>query len=146
MRIATMEFEMFVGMFMIQYVFMSYIQTNRPEHITNSVGKIYMCTIMGFFMVILGILMARPFRRTDFLVVVSLLFVFIYLYKTQFGVSDSEYLKEMIEHHSMALLTSQKRLKKTKNPEVANFAAHILTIQEREIGEMNYILNKLYTE
>jgi hypothetical protein len=143
MRIALMEIEMFVGMFIIQYVFMSYIYTARTEHISNSLGKMYMVSIMSFFMVIFGILMGRPFRRSKFLVGLAFLFLFIYLYKTQTGISDSEYLKEMIEHHSMAILTSQKRLEKTENPEVANLAAHILTFQEREIGEMKYLLNKI---
>lgn len=143
MRIDIMAIEMFIGMFIIQYVFSSYIMANSVYNITNSVGKIYMCTIMGLFMVLLGIIMNPKFNLQHFLSFITLLLIFIILYKLQFGIGDKNYLQEMIEHHSMALLTSQKILEKTKAPAVANFATHILITQEKEIDDMKYLLKSI---
>jgi uncharacterized protein (DUF305 family) len=42
----------------------------------------------------------------------------------------------MIEHHSMAILTSSEIVKKTKNPKVKKIAKQILAKQKEEIKEM----------
>ena len=136
-----MPFYMFIGMFMIQYFFFSYIMTDRLENINNSTGKIYMCILMGLFMVLLDMLINQEYKHVA--VVFGLIILFIYLYRTQFGVDDKNYLKEMIEHHSMALLTSKNILEKTKNPAVVNFATKILTTQEQEIADMQYLLKSI---
>ena len=48
----------------------------------------------------------------------------------------------MIEHHSMALLTSNEILKKTNNYNVSKLAKNIIQKQEDEIRDMKEILNK----
>lgn len=146
LRHKHMHLYMFIGMFIIQYFVFSYIMSNRVEHITNSVGKVYMCTLMGLFMVFLDILLADKFNAQYFAIVVGLILLFIYLYKTQFGVDDKNYLQEMIEHHSMALLTSKQILEKTKNPGVNNFAVKILLNQEKEIEDMRYLLKSIWED
>ena len=133
---------MFISMFIIQYVFMSYVMTNSPENITNSIGKIYMSTIMGLFMVVAGVLMHHKFVIKQFILFGGLLIGCIYLYKIQFGIGEKEYLKEMIEHHSMALLTSQAILKKTKDNDVLNLAQRIIRTQGKEINEMRILKNR----
>ena len=138
-----MRLYMFIGMFIIQYVAMSYIMSNQVEHINNSVGKLYMCTLMGLFMVFLDIMMSDKFNAQHVGIIVGLILLFIYLYKIQFGVDDKNYLREMIEHHSMALLTSKQILEKTKNPGVNNFAVKIIVNQEKEIEDMRYLLKSI---
>jgi uncharacterized protein (DUF305 family) len=49
----------------------------------------------------------------------------------------------MIEHHSMALLTSQNILEKTKNPALVNLATKIVVNQEQEIADMRYLLKSI---
>ena len=49
----------------------------------------------------------------------------------------------MIEHHSMALLTSKEILKKTNDYNIAKLAKNIIETQETEIKVMNSLLNKL---
>lgn len=132
---------MFTSMFVVQYFFSSYIMTDRLENINNSTGKIYMCILMGLFMVLLDMLINQEYKHVA--VVFGLIILFIYLYRTQFGVDDKNYLKEMIEHHSMALLTSNSILGKTKNPAVINFATKIATTQEQEIADMRYLLKSI---
>lgn len=138
-----MRLYMFIGMFIIQYVAMSYIMSNQVEHINNSVGKLYICTLMGLFMVFLDIMMSDKFNAQHVGIIVGLILLFIYLYKIQFGVDDKNYLREMIEHHSMALLTSKQILEKTKNPGVNNFAVKIIVNQEKEIEDMRYLLKSI---
>ena len=131
---------MFFSMFLIQYVFMSPIMTNSLGNITNSLGKIYMSTIMGLFMVVAGVLTHHHFNLSQFLLYGGLLGLCIFLYKIQFGITEKEYLKEMVEHHSMALLTSQAILQKTDKSAVADIAQRIIHTQEKEINEMKELL------
>ena len=93
-------------------------------------------------MVLAGILTNLRMNLTSFTIVSALLLGSIYLYKIQYGITEKEYLKEMIEHHSMALLTSKNILQKTQNPMVSNFAAKIYNTQEKEIKEMAVLLGR----
>jgi uncharacterized protein (DUF305 family) len=47
----------------------------------------------------------------------------------------------MIEHHSMALLTSNEILQKTSSERVKRLAENIISTQEAEIEYMNNLLN-----
>ena len=134
---------MFIGMFIIQYIFISFVMTNNVQHITHSNGKIYMSAIMGLFMVVLGILINHKINKQQLVLFTGCLFLFIYLYKIQFGIDEKNYLQEMIEHHSMAILTSKQIINKTKNSVVSNFAKKIVTAQEKEIEDMRYILKSI---
>lgn len=127
----------FISMFLVQYVFMSFIMTDKFENITNSVGKIYMSTIMGLIMVII---MNHTFDIQQFTIFGGLLIAVLFLYKIQFGINDKNYLNEMIEHHSMALLTSEAIIKKTNNSYVADIAQRIRNTQEKEIYEMRNLI------
>jgi uncharacterized protein (DUF305 family) len=55
-------------------------------------------------------------------------------------IEDKDYLEEMIEHHSMAILTSDEILQKTKSKRVKKLAESILTTQEKEIEYMKQLL------
>ena len=68
---------------------------------------------------------------TSYVILASLLGLFIYLYRKQVAVNDKQYLEEMIEHHSMALLTSQEILKKTDDVD-----AHVSTVLLQEPAEV----------
>ena len=126
---------MFFSMFIVQYVFMSFIMTNKIGNITNSAGKLYMSTIMGLIMVLI-----MNYNIQHMAIIGGLLIVTIFLYRMQFGIYDKSYLNEMIEHHSMALLTSNAILKKTNNSYVADIAMRISNTQEKEIHEMQNLL------
>ena len=119
MRIHHTIMIMFIGSFIIQYLLMSSIMTNNVSNITNSLGKAYLATIMGLFMVLIEIAMGDihygSFNTMYYSIFGGLLILFIYLYKIQYAIKDRQYLEEMIEHHSMALLTSQEILKKTNS-------------------------------
>ncbi len=139
---------MFVGSFLIQYYFMSLIMSNSFANITNSLGKLYLSIIMGLSMVILEIFMMQHGDIMPGLLVVLffMLGITIYLYKNQVYIDENQYLNEMIEHHSMALLTSRKLLEKANSgkekvrSEVLNLANNIVSAQEAEINQMKNML------
>lgn len=147
MRILHTLAVMFIGSFIIQYFFMSSIMSNSIENITNSLGKVYLSIIMGLYMIVLEIMMHDHqydvFSMKYYIIIGCLIGLFIYLYRAQKYITDKEYLKEMIEHHSMALLTSNKILEKTDDYNVSKLAKNIIQKQEDEIRYMKEILMKL---
>ena len=147
MRILHTLVVMFIGSFIIQYFFMSAIMSNSIENITNSLGKVYLSIIMGLYMMVLEIMMHDHqygvFSMKYYIMIGCLVGFFIYLYRVQKYITDKEYLKEMIEHHSMALLTSNQILEKTDNYNVSKIAKNIIQKQEDEIRDMKGILTNL---
>ena len=51
-------------------------------------------------------------------------------------VSDKEWLKRMISHHSTALTTSHKIKERTKDKKIKRLAEEIIETQEKEIKIM----------
>jgi hypothetical protein len=138
-------FFMMIGSFLIQLTVMSGIMTNSYKNITFSIGKFYMSVIMAVLMGLLEVLMFDIHMRTiSYIYYLSLFFVlvtFVYLYRNQFYVDDKEYLKEMIEHHSMALLTSEEILQNSHSERVKKLAENIISTQEKEIEYMRQLIN-----
>ena len=138
---------MLVGSFIIQFFIMSLIMTDSITNITFSLGKFYISVIMALLMGILEVIMfdshMKTFHLFYYLVLGFLLVFFIYIYKNQIYIEDKEYLKEMIEHHSMAILTSEEILQKTESERVKKLAENIINIQEKEILYMNELKNNL---
>jgi hypothetical protein len=131
---------MIIGSFIIQYFLMSLVTTNNRDEITNTLGKVYLSSIMGLSMGVLEVIMhdvsGGHFNFRYYLPLGLFLVFFIYLYRTQGWIKDTEYLKEMIEHHSMAIFTSSEVLKKTHNYQVAKIAKNIIQKQKDEIIEI----------
>ena len=73
-------------------------------------------------------------------VILSIL-VSIYLLREQAFVNDEQWLRRMISHHSTALTTSNKIVKRTNNEKIRNLANEIIETQEREIELMKKLLN-----
>ena len=137
---------MFVASFFIHYFVVSPIMVNSRAHITNNIGKAYMGVIMALFMVLLEIMMHdnqyHVLSMKSYLFVIAGIIAFVYLYRNQVLINDKQYLEGMIEHHSMALLTSDEILKKTNNYEVAKIAKNIIQNQTDEIEQMKKVIKK----
>ena len=135
---------MVVGSFLIQYILMSILMTNKLNNITNSLGKFYISSIMGLTMGILEVMMhdisMSMISLKYYMPLGILLAGFILLYRNQVYILDDQYLREMIEHHSMALFTSGEILKKTHNYKVAKLAKNIVQNQKDEIQQMRNML------
>jgi hypothetical protein len=133
-----------IGSFIIQEVFMSLIMTNNYKNITFSVGKFYISIIMALSMGLLEVLMFDIHMKTISLIyylsLLFLLIIFIILYRNQMYIEDKDYLNEMIEHHSMAILTSEEILQKNPTPRVKKLAENIISTQEKEIEYMEQLI------
>ena len=118
--------------------------TNSYKNITFSVGKFYMSVIMALLMGLLEVFMfdihMRIISLYYYLILFFILSIFIYLYRNQIYIEDKDYLKEMIEHHSMAVLTSDEILQKTQSERIKKLAETILTTQEKEIEYMRQLI------
>jgi hypothetical protein len=130
--------------FIIQFIIMSIIMTNKYENITFSIGKIYISVIMALLMGLTELIMydihMSSFSTSFYLSFIFSLTIFVYLYKNQVYIDDKEYLQEMIEHHSMALLTSEEILQKTQSVRVKKLAENIISTQEKEINYMKQLI------
>ena len=118
--------------------------TNSYKNITFSVGKFYMSVIMALLMGLLEVFMfdihMRIISLYYYLSLFFMLSIFIYLYRNQIYIEDKDYLQEMIEHHSMAVLTSDEILQKTQSERIKKLAETILTTQEKEIEYMRQLI------
>jgi len=146
MKITHTMVVMFVGSFLIQYFLMSPIMVSSGIYITNNLGKVYISTIMAIFMLFLEVMMHdhqyHVLSLNLYIIIALLLALFVYLYRNQVYINDKQYLEEMIEHHSMAIFTSEEILKKTNDYNVAKLAKNIIQMQKDEITEMRELVSK----
>jgi Ca2+/Na+ antiporter len=135
---------MMIGSVIIQMFVMSSIMTNTYKNITMSLGKFYISVIMALLMGLLEVIMHDNHMRVIsiyyYLFLGFLLVIFVYLYRNQAYIEDKDYLNEMIEHHSMAILTSEEILQKTNSERVKKLAENIITTQEKEINYMKELI------
>jgi len=146
MKITHSILFMFIGSFIVQYFIMPPIMVNKISYITNNIGKVYLATIMGLFMVFIEIIMHdhqyNVLSVNWYTILFALLALFTYLYRKQIAINDKQYLEAMIEHHSMAVFMSDEILKKTDNYDVAKLAKNIIQTQNDELQLMTNLLKK----
>ena len=141
---------MMLSSFFIQFIVMSLIMTNSATNITFSMGKFYMSCIMALLMGVIEVGM-NDYHMLYFSSIYHLslsyylslgfaLSAFVYLYRNQMYIDDADYLKEMIEHHSMAVLTSDQILEKTRSERVQKLAENIASTQAAEIKYMKQLV------
>jgi len=118
--------------------------TDSSKNITFNVGKFYISVIMALLMGLTEVVMFDIHMKTIsiiyYLSLIFLLVVAVYLYRNQIYIEDKDYLSEMIEHHSMALLTSEEILQKTQSERVKKLAENIISTQEKEIEYMKQLI------
>ena len=138
---------MFVSSVIINFFLMSTIMIDRVADFTFNKSKLYMSVIMGLFMAGVEVIMHDHqygvFSKKLYLSLVVLLSFFIYVYRKQVSVDDKQYLEEMIEHHSMALLTSRRIIEKTDDYKVTKIAKDILQKQTDEIVAIRAVIQHL---
>ncbi len=146
MKITHSMLFMFIGSFIVQYFFMPPIMVSKFTYITNNIGKAYLSTIMGLFMVLIEVIMHdhqyHVLSINFYAILFALLALFTYLYRKQIAINDKQYLEGMIEHHSMALFQSAEILKKTNNYHIAKIAKNIIQTQNDELKLMSELIQK----
>tara|TARA_R110002167_G_scaffold29771_4_gene99099 strand:+ start:2409 stop:2738 length:330 start_codon:yes stop_codon:yes gene_type:complete len=82
-------------------------------------------------------------KKNTSIIIISILLMTIstYLVRQQIPINDVKWMKAMIPHHSIAILTSSKA--DLKDPEVKKLAQEIIRAQEKEIDEMKKMIKRL---
>lgn len=137
---------MLILSFFIMYGVM-FLNVDEVSHIYVSNTRCYMSFLMVSPMAVLMILMMRKMyanKKLNIIILSSSVVVFIValsFLRNQTFVSDVEYMKAMIPHHSSAILTSKHA--SIKDPEVRDLADSIIASQEKEISEMKKAILRL---
>jgi hypothetical protein len=130
----------------VMFVLM-YLNTYALEHVRFSETRVYMALLMGAAMAIIMLSfmfgMYKSYRlNAAILVVAATVFgAALWLVRSQQTVGDVAYMKAMIPHHSIAIMTSERA--HIKDPEVRRLADGIIDAQVREIIEMERGITRL---
>ncbi len=129
-------------MIAIQTFIMPFVMVAERDHVEFSLTQAYMGAFMGACMVAVdGLAMSghAPLPWYGWLSTITIGVLAATAYRQQWFINDRGYLRDMIPHHSMALVTSTARLE-THDPRVQRLAEQITMTQQREIREMRHIL------
>jgi hypothetical protein len=124
-----------------------YLYTYALDHVFWSETRAWMALVMGAAMavVMLGYMWHMYTRRAlNLAIVAASIGVFalsLWLVRSQASVDDVDYMKAMIPHHSVAILTSERA--RITDPRVRKLADEIIESQRREIAEMKRLIADL---
>lgn len=124
-----------------------YLNVYRFEHVRFSETRLFMSFIMGAAMAVVMLGFMRHMytsKKANVAVGVIAAAVFglaLWLVRSQSTVDDVAYMKAMIPHHSIAILTSERA--QIKDPRVRELADEIIEAQRREIGEMEALIKEI---
>jgi uncharacterized protein (DUF305 family) len=141
-RFAAMVATSTVAMYLLMY-----LNVYSADHVFFSQTRMYMALIMGAGMAAIMLPFMRkmyPDRRRNVAVYAAAAIVFLaslWLVRSQATVGDVAYMKAMIPHHSIAILTSERA--RISDPRVRKLADGIIEAQRREIGEMKSLIADL---
>ncbi|MEZ5398768.1 MAG: DUF305 domain-containing protein [Bryobacteraceae bacterium] len=124
-----------------------YLNTFQLDHVYCSETRAYMALVMGAAMVITMLLFMSEMyagRRMNIGIVAASVIVFagaLWLVRSQETVEDVSWMKAMIPHHSIAILTSGRA--HISDARVRKLADGIIETQRREIAEMKALISDL---
>lgn len=136
--------------FLAMYITM-YLNTYTIDHVYFSLTRFYMtCLGISAMSVIMLLFMLGMYKNKKMNIAILLgsfmLFSFaLLLVRIQRPiVGDVLWMKAMIPHHSIAILTSERA--DIKDPEVKKLAEDIIKAQKKEIEEMKSMIKRLENE
>lgn len=124
-----------------------YLNTYALEHVFWSETRAWMAFVMGATMAVimlsfmLGMYKRKLVNVGIFGGSIAVFALALWLVRSQATVNDAEYMKAMIPHHSIAIMTSKRS--QISDPRVRKLADEIIEAQEREIAEMKYLIRDL---
>ncbi|MDQ2667682.1 MAG: DUF305 domain-containing protein [Gemmatimonadota bacterium] len=124
-----------------------YLNSFALDHIFFSQTRAWMAVVMGATMAVIMLGFMRGMytdRRMNTIIAGASIAAFalaLWLVRSQATVGDVSYMKAMIPHHSIAILTSGRA--NIKDPRVRKLADGIIEAQVREIAEMKALIADL---
>ncbi|MBB6681286.1 DUF305 domain-containing protein [Aequorivita sp. 609] len=138
---------MLAASFIAMYITM-YLNTYQIDHVYFSITRFYMsCLGISTMAVIMWFFMRKMYKnkKKNIAILLGSLVLFVSalgLVRAQSPiVGDVLWLRAMIPHHSIAILTSERA--DIKDPEVKKLANDIIKAQEKEIAEMKAMIKRL---
>lgn len=141
----------FVGMLAASFVAMyitMYLNSYQLDHVYFSLTGFYMsCLGISAMAIIMFVAMRNMYQNKK--KNIAIVFGSIILFTGALGlvraqapiIGDVLWMKAMIPHHSIAILTSKRA--DIKDPEVKKLADDIIKAQEKEIAEMKAMMKRL---
>ncbi len=129
---------------------LTYLNSYAADHVFWSETRAYMALVMGSAMAVVMLLyMLHMYDSTpaNIAIVAGSAVLFgtaLYLVRSQETVQDVAWMKAMIPHHSIAILTSERA--EISDPRVRKLADEIIDAQRREIAEMKALIADLEDE
>ncbi len=145
-----MSYKMFLVMMIISFFIMylvMFLNMDKLVHYHTSATRIYMALLMVASMgVVMMLMMGKmyPNKKLNTSIIIGSIILFAVILaalRTQTPISDVQYMKAMIPHHSSAIMVSKHA--NIKDPEVRKLADSIIASQEREIAQMEGILKRM---
>ena len=145
-----MSYARFAAMIAVSTIVMfglMYLNTYALDHVFFSQTRTWMALLMGAAMavVMMGFMFTMYKNRAANLAIIAggvvVFAASLWLVRSQETVSDVSYMKAMIPHHSIAVLTSRRA--HIRDPRVRKLADGIIEAQVREIGEMKQLIAAL---
>jgi hypothetical protein len=124
-----------------------YLNTYAFQHVYFSETRLYMALLMGATMAALMLLFMRGMYRNAALNAAILgasalsFTVGLWLVRSQATIEDASWMRAMIPHHSIAILTSERA--RISDPRVRALADQIIESQRKEIEDMQRLLAAL---
>ncbi|MFZ5720351.1 MAG: DUF305 domain-containing protein [Pseudomonadota bacterium] len=124
-----------------------YLNTYALDHVFFSETRVYMAFVMGACMavIMLGFMMGMYKNKlANIAIFAGSAVVFagaLFLVRSQATVGQISYMRAMIPHHSIAIMTSERA--QITDPRVRKLADEIIEAQRREIAEMKYLIADL---
>lgn len=140
-------FAMMVGAATVIMFGLMYLNTYQLDHIFFSETRAYMAVLMGAvmaFVMMLFMWSMYPNKKANIAILLGSVALFagsLYLVRSQQTVDDLSYMRAMIPHHSIAVLTSTRA--HISDPRVRKLADGIIEAQVREIAEMKAYIKDL---
>lgn len=124
-----------------------YLTTYQLEHVLWSETRAWMALVMGSVMAIIMLsYMLKMYKNTmiNLSIFGGSIIVFalsLWLVRSQTTINDVDYMKAMVPHHSIAIMTSLRA--QISDPRVRKLADEIIEAQRREIAEMEFLIDEL---
>ena len=124
-----------------------YLNTYQLSHVWFSQTRLFMTFIMAGSMALVMLFFMRHMyknKKANLAIVigsVALMALGLWLVRSQATVGEIAWMKAMIPHHSIAILTSERA--HINDPRVRKLADGIIEAQRREIGEMESLIKDL---
>lgn len=124
-----------------------YLNTYAADHVFFSETRVYMALVMGAVMAIIMLaFMLGMYKKPALNLAIfggsAIVFALaLWLVRSQATVEDVSWMKAMIPHHSIAILTSERA--GISDPRVRKLADQIIQSQRKEITEMKALITEL---